>query len=204
MYKNLWSIDDTTGISISLTSRFFTNASSFSEPSLNKQSFNKLCELINYGENIEEIMNQIDIIGFSSLLKYKTFIRLLDENKLDVSINESDYPEPKAEIKYEKIHKIYDCLKSFNEEKIETEELEKTGILYYINTDNKNCGIKFFDDELDKYVKISSIKYSSELKQKIKDNVDLEVSVILEKTVKTNLNKEISKPSYKLLRIKQI
>lgn len=170
------------------------------KPSLNKQSFDKLCELINFGESIEEIMNQKDIIGFSSLLKYKTLIRLLDENKLDISINESNL-EPKVEIKYEKVHKIYNCLKSFNEEKIETEEIEKEGIIYYINTDNKKCGIKFFDEKLEKYIKIPSIKYPAELKQNIKDNVDLEVKVILEKTIKTNINKENSNPTYKLIRI---
>ena len=174
------------------------------EPSLNKQSFDKLCELINYGENIEELMNQMNLIGFPSLLKYKSLIRLLNENRLNVSINEGNYSEPKAEINYEEVHKIYNCLKSFNEEKIETEEVEKTGIVYYINTDNKKCGIKFFDEELDNYIKIPSIKYPAELKQKIKNNVDLEVNVVLEKTIKTNLNKETSNPIYKLIRIEQI
>ena len=171
------------------------------KPSLNKISFQKLCELINYDENIEEIIKQIDIIGSSSILKYKKFIEILDKNELDMDIHESNAKEPIVSVNYEKVHKIYHQLKSFGEEKVKTEQIEKEGILYYINTDNRKCGIKFFDEDLGKNRKISSINFREGLKLKVKENVDSEVKVVLDKTIKTNLGDENSKPIFDLVEI---
>ncbi|WP_304094343.1 hypothetical protein [Methanobrevibacter ruminantium] len=170
-------------------------------PSLNKLSFEKFCELINYGENVEEIIQQIDIIGSQSILKYKKFIEILDKNELDMDIHEGDIENPKISISHEKAHNIYFNIKSFEEEEIKTEQIEKEGILYYINTDNKKCGIKFFDEDLGKPRKISSINFRDGLKSKVKEKVDSEVKVILEKTIKTSIGDENTAPIYDLVNI---
>ena len=170
-------------------------------PSLNKLSFEKFCELINYGEDVEEIIKQIDIIGSSSILKYKKFIEILDKNELDMDIHEGNSVEPIISINHEKAHSIYYTIKSFADEEVKTEQIEQEGILYYINTDNKKCGIKFFDEDLGKQRKISSINFRDGLKLKVKDNVDSQVKVILEKTTKTNISDENANPIYDLVEI---
>lgn len=169
-------------------------------PSLNKLSFEKFCELINYDEDIDEIIKQIDIIGSTTILKYKKFIEILDKNELNMDINDGN-DESIISINHEKAHDIYHSLKSFEEETVKTEKIEKEGILYYINTDNKKCGIKFFDEELGKSRKISSIKFRDGLKLKVKDLVDSEVKVVLEKTTKINIGDEDTKPIYDLINI---
>lgn len=178
------------------------NNQSTLKPSLNKISFEKLCEIINFDENIEEIIKQIDIVGSSTILKYKKFIEILDKNELNMDIHEGDVKEPLISVNHEKAHKIYHQLKYFGEEKVKTEQIEKEGILYYINTDNKKCGIKFFDEELGKQRKISSINFRESLKLKVKEKVDSEVKVILDKTTKTNLGDENSNPIYDLVEIR--
>lgn len=115
-----------------------------------------------------------------------------------MDIHEGDVKEPLISVNHEKAHKIYHQLKYFGEEKVKTEQIEKEGILYYINTDNKKCGIKFFDEELGKQRKISSINFRESLKLKVKEKVDSEVKVILDKTTKTNLGDENSNPIYDL------
>lgn len=170
-------------------------------PSLNKLSFEKFCELINYGDNVGDIIKQIDIIGSSSILKYKKFIEILDKNELDMDIHEGNSVEPIISINHEKAHSIYYTIKSFADEEVKTEQIEQEGILYYINTDNKKCGIKFFDEDLGKQRKISSINFRDGLKLKVKDNVDSQVKVILEKTTKTNIGDENANPIYDLVEI---
>ena len=119
-----------------------------------------------------------------------------------MDIHEADVKEPLISVNHEKAHKIYQQLKSFGEEKVKTEQIEKEGILYYINTDNKKCGIKFFDEELGKQRKISSINFREGLKLKVKEKVDSEVKVILDKTTKTNLGDENTTPIYDLVEIR--
>ena len=170
-------------------------------PSLNKLSFEKLCELIEYEDNIEKILQQIDVIGASSISKYKKFIEVLDKNELDISMDDGNSENPKINIGPEKAKNIYNCLKSFEEEKVKIETIEKEGILYYINTDNKKCGIKVFDEDLGKQIKFSSVNFREGLKLKVKDKVDSEVRVILEKTTKINTVDENTKPIYDLISI---
>ena len=171
------------------------------EPSLNKLSFEKLCELIKYEEDVEKIIEQADSIGTSAILKYKKFIEILDKNELNMDIHEGDVEEPIITLAYEKAHNIYHSLNSFKEENVKIEQIEKEGILYYINTDNKKCGIKFFDEELGKQRKIHSINFQEGLKLKVKEKVDSEVKVILDKTTKTNLGVDSSKPIFDLVEI---
>ena len=171
------------------------------KPSLNRLSFEKFCELINYDEDVEELIKQVDVISSSAILKYKKFMGILDKNELNMDIHEGDVKEPIISVNYEKAHNIYHSLNSFKEEKIKTEQIEKEGILYYINTDNRKCGIKFFDEELGKTRKISSINFREGLKLKVKENVDSEVKVVLDKTTKTNLGDENTKPIFDLVEI---
>ncbi len=171
------------------------------KPSLNKLSFEKLCELINYDDDVDEIIKQVDVIGSSAILKYKKFIEILDKNELNMDIHEGDIEEPLISVDYKKAHNIYHSLNSFKEDKIKTEQIEKEGVLYYINTDNRKCGIKFFDEDLGKTRKISSINFREGLKLKVKENVDSEVKVVLDKTTKTNLGDEKTKPIFDLVEI---
>ena len=171
------------------------------KPSLNKLSFEKFCELINYAEDVEEIIKQVDVIGSSAILKYKKFIEILDKNELNMDIHEGNVGEPLISVDYKKAHTIYHSLNSFKEEQVKTEQIEKEGILYYINTDNRKCGIKFFDEELGKQRKIHSINFREGLKLKVKEKVDSEVKLVLDKTTKTNLGEDNSRPIFDLVEI---
>lgn len=153
-------------------------------PSLNKLSFDKLCEIIGYNANLNEIEKQLNIIGSSSIIKYKEFIKVISDNKLDMIITEGKSSNPKVDIDSKRALTIYNGLKKFEEDNVKIEQIVIEGSLYYINTDRKTCGIMFFDNELDKIKKISSINFREGLKSQVKNHVDSEVKVTLEKTIK--------------------
>ncbi|MBR0057809.1 MAG: hypothetical protein IJP99_00535 [Methanobrevibacter sp.] len=174
------------------------NQSTFSY-SLNKQFFDKLCELINLGENIS-ILDQVNMLGSDSVMKYKKFIEILDRNELDMTIDDGN-ENPIVILNHNYAHQINNTFKEFNEDNVETEEISIKGTIYSINTDYKQFGIKFFDKELGKTIKIPSIKFREGFKLKVKNNVDAEVEVILEKTTKNIFSEDNVKVSYDLLEI---
>lgn len=171
------------------------------KPSLNKNALDKLCEIIDFGENFEEIIKQSETVGMSSIIKYKEFIEVLSNNKLNISLDEGDYNHPRAQISHNKANTIYKGLKKFDDDNVKTEKIRMKGQLYYVNTDNKKCGIKFFDEDLNKYFKITQVKFREGLKSKVKENLDLEVEVTLEKTTKINVGDDSYKPIYDLVEI---
>lgn len=187
---------------ITFSPRILENNQSALNYSLNKKSFEKLCEIINFEENIDKIMDQSEIIGVSSIIKYKEFIGLIANNKLDLTIDNGYKNTPKVIINHNNALNIYQGLKTISNEDVKTEEINLRGVLYYINTDSKTCGVKYHDSELKKMVKISRVNFKDKLKSDVKDKFDLEVDVTLEKTIKNNMGEDDEKITYDLIEIR--
>lgn len=109
------------------------NNQSTLKPSLNKISFEKLCEIINFDENIEEIIKQIDIVGSSTILKYKKFIEILDKNELNMDIHEGDVKEPLISVNHEKPIKFIINSNILEKKKLKQNKLKKKEF-YIIST----------------------------------------------------------------------
>lgn len=168
--------------------------------SLNKQFFDKLCEIINLGESIS-ILDQVTMLGSESILKYKKFIEILDRHEIDITLDDGDKFNPLVKLNHDNAHQIYNVFKNFKEDDSKTVRITVNGTIYSINTDNKKFGIKFHDKESDKTIKIHSIKFREGLKSKVMNNVDSKVEVILEKTTKNNFAKDDVKVIYDLVEI---
>lgn len=168
--------------------------------SLNKQSFDKLCDVINCGEDMDSLMEQSQFIGTASIIKYKNFMKILSNNKLNVTFNEHNLLKPAIDIKYEKASKIYKSLNDLDKDHTETSLIELSGLMYYINTDNKQFGIRFFDEDIKKIRKIT-VNFRESFKSVLKSNLESEIKILVEKTVKNNISKEKSEPVFVLIKL---
>lgn len=138
-----------------------------------------------------------------------SFVTLKDEpNDIDL-LTEIDGLKMDLDDQTDEIHKLIEDASLWTENLCHSlgvykyPESEEFEVEYnsYINTDNKRCGIKFFDEELGKSRKISSINFREGLKLKVKEKVDSKVNITLEKTTKTNVGNENMNPIYELIEI---
>ena len=156
--------------------------------SLNKQSFDKLCEFISYGENLDELKKQSEILGIAPIIKYRELLGVISKSKIEVSMN--DKRNNKSSISSNKAKQIYNSLKELKEEDIETEDIKIEGNLYSINTDVKTCGIKYIDKSSKKTKKLPSVKFNEALKESVKNNLERDVYVNLKKTITRTIDDE--------------
>lgn len=168
--------------------------------SLNKQSFDKLCDVINCGENMDSLMEQSKFIGTSSIVKYKDFMKVVSTNSLDITFNENNNPTPIINLSHDYASNIYTALKKLDKEENEIDVVELSGLLYYINTDTKQFGIKFFDDDLNKTRKLT-VNFNENLKSELKNNLDSEINIKVKKTVKNNISKGKLEPIFELINL---
>lgn len=184
---------------ITFSPKIFEDGQTVFKNSLNKKAFYKLCELIECDVDSDKIRKQLDIIGISSIIKYKQFIKLISDNELDLTMTEGNEIMSNVNIKHGKALNIYRELVRFGEDTHNSEIITLKGLLYYINTDRKTCGIKFYDYDIEKDKKISHIIFNENLKTKVKNNVDSEVEVSLEKIVKISFSENKKTIKYHLI-----
>lgn len=169
-------------------------------PSLNKKSFEKLCEIINLNDNYNKVLEQSEIIGFSSIIKYKDFINIISKNKLDVKIYDNMWDKSEVSINHVNAKNIYESLKNIEFDNIKTTDMQVSGQLYYINSDTKQCGIKIKDETSNKIKKLT-INFNEEFKLEIKDKLYSNIKVDLKKNTEYDYDGEIIKERYELINI---
>ena len=169
-------------------------------PSLNKKSFDKLCEIINLKDNYNKILEQSDIIGFSSIIKYKDFINIISKNKLDVKIYDNMRDKSEVSITHVNAKNIYESLNNIEFNNIKTMDIQVSGQLYYINSDTRQCGIKIKDETFNKIKKLT-INFNEEFKLEIKDKLYSNINVDLKKNMEYDYDGEIVKERYELINI---
>ena len=174
------------------------NQSTFSKSYL-KQSLEQIGKIIDCGNNKDKITSLVGEIGSQPIYKYKKLLNDLKNDNLNLDICYSVKPEGVStkSLKAHVAREIYDLINDVGEEEIDT--INVTGILYSVNLKNNTCGIEVTSRNLEK--NNVTIIFRDSFKTQLKEKLDNEISVSLERTVQFNAVEEDSKTIFNLLNI---
>jgi len=149
---------------ITLSNHIFSTGNSTLEPTLSKKSFDSLKELINCEDDIKKIQIQWESLGDSVIQEYKSLIRNIYVNKLNVTFQDN---ENSKRISKELAKNVYDVLKKADTKK--PDEMDYIGILRMVDLDKHKFGFTIFDGEKESRI---DGKFSEDIKGTIKTHLD--------------------------------
>ncbi len=165
-----------------------------------ENSLTQINRIIDCGEDKEKITSVMKEIGTQPIYKYKNLLYKLEKDDLTLDICYSLGPEgfEKRTLTSEFATKVHKVIEEAYEE--ETENIKIYGNLYYVNVKSKKCGIEIKDGDLEKNRNIK-VNFRDSFKKSLKENLDLDISVSLERTVKFNPIEETSQDVFNLIEI---
>ena len=176
------------------------NQSTIVGDSLIEKSLTQITRIIDCGEDREKLTGVMKEIGTQPIYKYKNLLYDLEKDELTLDICYSVSPErlEKRTLTSDFATKVHKVIEEAYEE--ETDNIKICGKLYYVNVKSKECGIEIKDGDLEKNRNIK-VNFRDSFKKSLKENLDLDISVSLERTVKFNPIEETSQDVFNLIEI---
>ncbi|MCQ2737438.1 MAG: hypothetical protein MJ224_02400 [archaeon] len=176
------------------------NQSTFYDDSYLKRSLKQIGRIIDCGDDKRKITSLMEEIGSQPIFKYKSLLNNLKNDNLNLDICYSVKPKGinTKSLTATDAEKIYNLITDV--EKEETNTINVIGILYSVDVKNKKCGIEVKSGDLDEN-KTIRVSFRDSFKKQLKEKLDTEISVSLERTIRISAVEEDSKPVFNLLEL---